>query len=156
MNISKKQDLLSILDLEAAQILVKESKCYNLLLIGAIFLILILCYYCFIETRQKKIIKILKLVEKKPDYLNLLLGRSQFKDWLCYINIDFAYMTEIEIASFLRIKGLPALADFIESSNNIRYQQQFLETNFSNILVSNAIAEIKNIKNAKSIFKIKL
>jgi hypothetical protein len=152
----KNQDLLSMLDLEAAQIIVNQSNNSNFIITGAIFLIIILCYYFFIETRHKKIIKILKLVEKKPDYQNLLLGRGKIKDWLCYCNKSFAYMTELEIASSLRNKRMHNLADFIEASNNLKYQYKFCETTFNNILVSNAITEIENIKNGKSVFKNKL
>lgn len=156
MNISKNQELLCMLDLQAAPIILNRSPNHVFLIMGAIFFIIILCYYFFIKTKYKNIIKILKLVEKKPNYQNLILGQRKFKDWLCYFNIGFSYMTEMEIAKFLRSNGLPSLADFIESSNNIKYQCRVLETNFSNILVTNAITEIKNIKNAKSIFKIKL
>jgi hypothetical protein len=150
------QDLLSMLDLEVAQIIVKESCNSNLMIAGAIFLIMILCYYFLNETKHKKIIKILKLVEKKPDYQNLLLGSGKIKDWLCYCNKSFAYMTELEIASYLRNKRMHNLADFIESSNSLKYQSMSCENTFNNILVSNAITEIKNIKNGKSVFKNKL
>lgn len=149
----KDQDLLSMLDLEAAQILVKKSCNSNLLIAGAIFLIIILCYYFCIETRQKKIIKILKIVEKKPDYQNLLLGMRKIKDWLCYCNKSFAYMTELEIASFLRNKRMHDLAAYIEALNNLKYQYKSCDTTLNNILVSNVITEIENIKNGKSVFK---
>jgi hypothetical protein len=152
----KNQDLLSLLDLEAASILVNKSGKKNLLIVGAIFLIMIMCYYLFIESKHKKIIKILNIVEKKPDYQNLLLGRRKLKDWLCSCNNGFAYMTELEIGNFLRSNRMNHLAIFIEASNSLKYQDKSCETTFNNILVSNAITEIKNIKNGKSVFKIKL
>lgn len=152
----KNQDLLSLLDLEAASILVNESGKKNLLIVGAIFLIIIMCYYLFVESKHKKIIKILHLVEKKPDYQNVLLGRGKLKDWLCNCNSGFAYMTELEIGHFLRTNRMSHLANFIEASNSLKYQDSSCNNTFNNILVSNAITEIKNIKNGKSVFKIKL
>jgi hypothetical protein len=148
------QELLGMLDLEAAHIIIEETDIYNLLILGAIFLIMILCYYLLVETKQKKIIKILKLVEKNPNKQNLLLGKSKLKEWLCSFNQDFASMTELEIANNLRSKSMNNLADLTVAYSNFKYQYNFCETNFNNILVSNAITEIKNIKNGKSVFKI--
>jgi hypothetical protein len=157
MNIlQSKQDLLAQLDLEPAQLIIIRSNLGYLLIIGAIFLILILCYY-FSDVRKKnQIIKILKLVEKKPNKIHLILGLAELKSWLSFFDVNYAAMTELETAKLLRIKNMFAMANYFEATTDYKYQYRFDETNFSNILVSKLIAEIKYLKNAKSVLKIKL
>jgi hypothetical protein len=155
MNVNN-QDIISLLDLEAAQIIAIKSSNNILLILGAIFLITILCYYFSIASRQKQIIKILKIAEIKSDSQNLLLAYSKFKDWLSICDKRFLFLTELEIAQFLRANNMHALANFVEISNNIKYQSGTYQAGFSYIFVPDVINEIKNIKNAKTVFKIKL
>ena len=100
--------------------------------------------------------QILKLVEKKPNQIHLILGLAELKSWLSFFDVNYATMTELETAKLLRIKNMFAMANYFEATTDYKYQYRFDETNFSNILVSNLIAEIKYLKNAKSVFKIKL